>query len=132
MLTIRELAVQIEDTVHSCLFSSADKGGKYLSRVKSIAANLQDKNNPDFRSLVLSKSLTAIEITQMDVKNMASAELQNKRQILEKDSFMSMRSDWHEVFAPVGVGMYTCEKCRGQRTVSKEIQLRGADEPMTL
>ena len=63
---------------------------------------------------------------------MASTELQTKRQMAEKDSFNSMRSDWLEVHAPVGVGMYTCEKCTGQRTTSKEIQLRGADEPMTL
>jgi hypothetical protein len=68
----------------------------------------------------------------MDVKKMASSELQNKRLMVEKDSFNSMRSDWHDVHAPVGIGMHTCEKCKGQRTTSKEIQLRGADEPMTL
>jgi transcription elongation factor S-II len=118
--------------VFSSLFKQEDKGAKYMSRVKSIASNLQDKNNPDFRSLVISKNLTALDITLMDVKKMASQDLQNKRKIAEKDSFNSMRSDWHEVHAPVGVGMYTCEKCKGQRTTSKELQLRGADEPMTL
>ena len=68
----------------------------------------------------------------MDVKKMASTELQTKRQLSEKDSFNSIRSDWMDLHAPVGVGMHTCEKCKGQRTNSKEIQLRGADEPMTL
>ncbi len=68
----------------------------------------------------------------MDVKKMASHDLQTKRLMAEKDSFNSMRSDWNELHAPVGIGMHKCEKCGGQRTTSKEIQLRGADEPMTL
>ena len=131
-MTICDLAIEIEETVYISLYKHDDKGSKYLSRVKAIASNLQDKNNPDFRSLVLSKSLTANQMTHMEVKKMASKELQNRRKLAEKDSFNSMRSDWHEVHAPVGVGMYTCEKCKGQRTTSKEIQLRGADEPMTL
>jgi hypothetical protein len=129
---IKDLAIEIEETVHKELFKQDDKGSKYLTRIKAIVSNLQDKKNPDFRMAVLTRNLSSSEITFMDVKKMASNELQNKRQLAEKDSFNSMRSDWHEVHAPVGVGMHTCEKCKGQRTTSKEIQLRGADEPMTL
>jgi len=129
---IKELTIDIELTLHECLYKLDDKGSKYISRAKAIASNLQDKNNPDFRTAVIEGSYDAKDLTLMDVKKMASSELQNKRLMVEKDSFNSLRSDWHDVHAPVGVGMYTCEKCKGLRTTSKEIQLRGADEPMTL
>jgi DNA-directed RNA polymerase subunit M/transcription elongation factor TFIIS len=129
---IKNLSIEIEGTLFNELFRSEDKGTKYLVRVKAIASNLQDKKNLDFRTAVIEGSFTPKEITLMDVKKMASSELQSKRLMAEKDSFNSLRLDWHDVHAPVGVGMYTCEKCKGQRTTSKEIQLRGADEPMTL
>lgn len=132
MILIKSKAIEIESTVHENLFKHDDRGSKYLSRVKAIASNLQDKKNPDFRTAVISGVYTSLDVTLMDVKKMASSELQNKRLMAEKDSFNSMRSDWHDVHAPVGIGMHTCEKCKSQRTTSKEIQLRGADEPMTL
>jgi transcription elongation factor S-II len=81
---------------------------------------------------VIEEEITPKELATMDVKQMASRELQKKRSIAEKEAFNSLRSDWHEVHAPVGVGMYTCENCKSQRTTSKEMQLRGADEPMTI
>ena len=132
MIKIKDLAIDVEATIHEYLFKNEERGKNYYSRVKAIASNLQDKNNPDFRTLVISGNYSPKEITLMDVKKMASKELQSKRLTAEKDSFNSIRSDWHEVHAPVGIGMHKCEKCGGLRTTSKEIQLRGADEPMTL
>ena len=55
-----------------------------------------------------------------------------ERAQVEKDMFNSLRSDWNDEHAPVFTGMYTCEKCNGRRTSSKEIQMRSADEPMTI
>lgn len=114
------------------LYRSEDKGSKYLNRAKALASNLQDKKNPNFRLNVITGQYTTKELTTMDVKQMASTELQTQRQKIEDEAFNSIRSDWHDVHAPVGIGMYTCENCKSERTTSKEIQLRGADEPMTL
>jgi transcription elongation factor S-II len=132
LIKIKELATEIENTAFTLLFSSSDKGMKYLNRAKAIASNLQDKKNTEFRNTVLEGRLNAKELSLMDVKSMASADLQSKRLMMEKDAFNSMRSDWNDLHTPVGIGMYTCENCKGQRTTSKEIQLRGADEPMTI
>lgn len=132
LIKYKNLSQEIEQTIYNNLFKAEDKGSKYISRAKAIASNLQDKNNTDFKSAVVDGIFSPVEITTMDVKKMASSELQTKRQMVEKESFNSIRSDWADIHAPVGVGMYTCENCKGQRTTSKEIQLRGADEPMTL
>jgi transcription elongation factor S-II len=132
LFKIKDLATDIENCVYTNLFKNEDKGRNYLARAKAIASNLGDKKNPEFRNSVMDGIMTPKEITLMDVKKMASTELQSKRLIAEKESFNSLRSDWNDIHAPVGLGMYTCEKCSGQRTTSKEIQLRGADEPMTL
>lgn len=126
------MAVDIEKTAFELLFKSEDKGAKYINRAKAIASNLQDKKNNEFRYKILSQSIESKELCTMDVKQMASSELQSKRLIAEKEAFNSMRSDWHDVYAPVGIGMYTCENCKGQRTTSKELQLRSSDEPMTI
>lgn len=132
LLKMRDLSIDIETSVYTYLFKPDDKGAKYLARAKAIASNLQDKTNEDFRSNVISGDLDSKELALMEVKMMASSELKSKRLMAEKDSFNSIRSDWHEVHAPVAIGMHTCDNCKGQRTRSKEIQLRGADEPMTL
>jgi len=129
---IRDIAINIEKTAYESLFKQDDKGSKYLNRAKAIASNIQDKKNGEFRIKVLSEEITSKELCTMDVKQMASSELQSKRLIVEKEAFNSIRSDWHDVYAPVGVGMYTCENCKGQRTTTKELQLRSSDEPMTI
>lgn len=132
MRNFKKFAIDIESAIYDNLYKTEDKGSKYVARAKAIASNLQDKSNPDFKNAVLEGIHTSRELSLMDVKKMASLEIQTKRLIAEKDAFNSIRSDWHDIYAPVGVGMHTCENCKGQRTISKELQLRGADEPMTL
>jgi hypothetical protein len=132
MMIVKDLAFSVEKTMFELLYRSDDKGGKYFNRGKAIASNLQDKKNFEFRTRVIEGDLTPLELVQMDVKDMASTELQSKRKQVEKEAFNSLRSDWHDVFTPVSEGLHVCEKCGGCRTTSKEIQMRSADEPATL
>lgn len=67
----------------------------------------------------------------MDVKDMASSEMQNKRKQAEDDGFKSRRSDWNSIHASQTIGIYNCENCKSQKTSSYQMQIRGADEPMT-
>lgn len=120
--------IQIENMMHEKL----EKGTKYTNRGKSLIANIKDEKNEDFRKNILNGELTPETLVTMDVKEMANQKLKNERAQVEKDMFNSLRSDWNDEHAPVFTGMYTCEKCNGRRTSSKEIQMRSADEPMTI
>jgi DNA-directed RNA polymerase subunit M/transcription elongation factor TFIIS len=116
----------------SVLYRVEDKGSKYFNRAKSIAMNIQDKKNKEFRERIISQSITPEELIVMDVKEMANSELQSMRRQAEEEGFKSRRSDWQQVHGNPSVGMYKCEICQGEKTTSNEMQIRGADEPMTL
>lgn len=73
-----------------------------------------------------------MDLITLEGKDLASKELQEQRKKLEEDNFNSRRSDWNNIHATQNVGMYTCENCKGSRTSSYAIQIRGADEPMTM
>ena len=120
--------IKIEEKMNELL----EKGTKYTNRGRAIYANLHDPKNEDFRKNILNGSLSEETIVTMDVKEMANQKLKSEREKLEKDIFNSLRTDWNDEHQPVFEGMYTCEKCKGRRTQSKEIQMRSADEPMTI
>lgn len=93
--------------------------------------NLKDKNNKELKERILDNKVTPKELATMDVKEMASSELQSKRQKAEEEGFNSLRSDWNAVHQTASEGIYTCENCGQSRTTSFQLQIRGADEPMT-
>lgn len=66
----------------------------------------------------------------MDVKEMASSELKLKREKTIDEGFNADRNDWASKNATVVEGMYTCE-CGSKKTTFFQLQIRGADEPMT-
>ncbi len=61
---------------------------------------------------------------------MASSELKLKREKTIDEGFMADRNDWASKNATVIEGMYTCE-CGSRKTTFFQLQIRGADEPMT-
>lgn len=66
----------------------------------------------------------------MEVKEMASSELKKKRSKTIDESFESNRNDWLSKRAVVVEGLYICD-CGSKRTSFFQMQIRGADEPMT-
>jgi DNA-directed RNA polymerase subunit M/transcription elongation factor TFIIS len=129
LLVIKELIIEIERIAHDLLYKPEDKGSKYYSRVKAIISNT--KNNTELKERILDRDVTPKDLVTMDVKEMASTDIQDKRKKAEEDGFKSRRSDWNSVHSTQTVGMYSCEECKGERTSSFQLQIRGADEPMT-
>jgi transcription elongation factor S-II len=129
---IKEIVIEIEKNMFELLYTHGDKGAKYLNRAKAIASNLHDKNNTELKERIINNDITPKELVTMDVKEMASSEMQNRRKQAEEEGFKSRRSDWNKIHAKQSVGLYTCENCKGSKTSSHEMQIRGADEPMTL
>lgn len=62
---------------------------------------------------------------------MAPLELKNKRSKTINDGFDSNRNDWGSKNATVVEGLYKCEECNSMKTSFFQMQIRGADEPMT-
>jgi DNA-directed RNA polymerase subunit M/transcription elongation factor TFIIS len=125
---IKEFSKKIEETLYIHLYSSSDKGGKYLQRAKSIVFNLG--KGDEFKEKILSNQITSDELVSMDVKDMAPSELKVKREKQINDGFNADRNDWASKNAVVVEGMYTCE-CGSVKTTFFQLQIRGADEPMT-
>jgi DNA-directed RNA polymerase subunit M/transcription elongation factor TFIIS len=128
LLIIKELVIEIEKTAFELLYRVDDKGSKYNNRIKSIVSNMK---NDELKERTLAGDINANDLVTMDVKEMASSELRNKRKLAEEEGFKSRRSDWNSIHATQTIGMYSCEDCKGSRTSSFQLQIRGADEPMT-
>ena len=128
LLIIKEMTIEIEKTAFEILYKNEDKGSKYNARIKAIISNLK---NQELKERILNSDISPKELVTMDVKEMASSELRNKRKIAEEEGFKSRRSDWNSIHATQTIGIYNCENCKGSRTSSFQLQIRGADEPMT-
>ena len=61
---------------------------------------------------------------------MAPNEQKAKREKTIDEGFNAGRNDWLSKNMVVSEGLYTCE-CGSKRTTSFQLQIRGADEPMT-
>lgn len=75
--------------------------------------------------------IQASELATMEVKDMASSEMKKKRSQTINDAFESNRSDWSQNNTTVIEGLYKCEECGSAKTSFFQMQIRGADEPMT-
>jgi transcription elongation factor S-II len=114
------------------IFDIIPEKTKYINRCKAIVSNLKDPDNEEFRVNILSGKLSPEILAKMEVTEMASRKKKNERTQMEEEAFSAMRSDWNQKHAIISEGMYTCRKCKGKRTTSQEIQMRSADEPMTI
>ena len=128
---LKEITFELESLLFEALFSLDEKRAKYFNRVKAIVSNLKNKNNLEFKEKIVKGEILLKDLIDMDVKEMASSEMQNKRKQAEEDGFKSRRSDWNSIHASQSIGMYNCENCKSQRSSSHQLQIRGADEPMT-
>ena len=128
LLIIKEMTIEIEKTAFELLYKSEDKGSKYNARIKAIISNLK---NQELKERIMNNDISSKDLITMDVKEMASSELRNKRKKAEEEGFKSRRSDWNSIHATQTIGIYNCESCTGTRTSSFQLQIRGADEPMT-
>lgn len=105
---------------------------QYVQRGKAITSNVNDVKNEDFRINILNGNLKPEKLITMDVNDMANKEIKKEIETINKTTLDSLRSDWADKHAPVFEGVHKCFRCGGRRCSSKEIQMRSADEPMTI
>ena len=106
--------------------------GKYLTKGRAISSHLSVPENEEFKLNILKGELTPEKLIKMENNEMISSKEKNNIQKIKDDVFESKRSDWNKEHTKVKEGMYTCYKCKGKRVTTQEIQMRSADEPMTL
>lgn len=132
LINLKKITYELENLLFESLFEKNDpKAAKYFNRVKAIVSNLKNKNNLEFKEKIIKEEISLSNLVDMDVKNMASSEMQSKRKQAEDEGFKSRRSDWNSIHSSQQVGIYNCEECKSQKTSSFQMQIRGADEPMT-
>jgi transcription elongation factor S-II len=132
LINLKKITYELENLLFESLFDKMDsKAAKYFNRVKAIVSNLKNKNNSEFKEKIIKGEISLNNLVDMDVKDMASTEMQSKRKQAEDEGFKSRRSDWNSIHSSQLIGLYNCENCKSQKTSSFQMQIRGADEPMT-
>ena len=82
------------------------------------------------KDFILYGDITPKQLVEMDVQEMASEEMKQKREKIKEDLFKSRQTDWAKNLVSED-GAYTCFKCKSSKTSYYQQQLRSADEPMT-
>lgn len=132
LINLKKITYELENLLFESLYDKSDaKAAKYFNRVKAIVSNLKNKNNSEFKEKIINAEISLNSLVDMDVKDMASTEMQSKRKQAEEEGFKSRRSDWNSIHSSQQIGIYNCENCKSQKTSSFQMQIRGADEPMT-
>ena len=114
------------------MMSQKLQGSKYINRGQALSSHILDSDNEEFRLKILKGNLSPNELVTMDTNDMVSTEEKKERKRIEENLFEAKRSDWNKRNSTVKEGVYTCFKCHGKRVTTQEIQMRSADEPMTL
>eukprot|EP01135_Chromosphaera_perkinsii_P007067 Nk52_evm6s684 gene=Nk52_evmTU6s684 len=122
--------IEIACAIESCVFREfkGDTGSKYKTRVRSRYLNLKDPKNPKLRDRVLMGKITPEQISVMSAEEMASDELTELRQEMNKEAI-------HNSFAgqnsTTQTDQFKCGKCKQRNCSYYQMQTRSADEPMT-
>ena len=104
----------------------------YVQKGKAIASNISDINNEEFRINILKGIITGDQLITMNASDMVNKDIKKEIKTISDNTLESLRSDWDDKHAPDFEGEYQCENCGGRRCKSNQIQMRSADEPMTL
>lgn len=101
----------------------------YKDKLRDLICNLDTNYYPVLPNKTLVKNILANEITPYYLAFMRPEqlhperwlpEIMKKKKIEQYDSTMKVTD------------LYTCGKCKKQKCVTSQIQIRGADEPMTI
>lgn len=103
--------------------------GRYKTKFLTIQHNLKEPKS------FLKERLLSGEVKSVDVTNMEPYELWKSGPYaiqIEKQRIKQMRKDTLQgKLDEKHVGIFTCSKCKSNKTTYYEMQTRGADEPMT-
>jgi DNA-directed RNA polymerase subunit M/transcription elongation factor TFIIS len=113
------------------LDAHCDSRAAYLRSVRDVSFALR---TPAAEPGSLAERLRARAVHPAAVATMPLAELTHaaQREETERIVYNGSISPHVAVRAAASVGLYTCGKCRSQRTVFSTAQTRSGDEPMTV
>eukprot|EP01121_Diplochlamys_sp_Union-15-3_P017732 TRINITY_DN6303_c0_g1_i3.p1 TRINITY_DN6303_c0_g1~~TRINITY_DN6303_c0_g1_i3.p1 ORF type:complete len:348 (-),score=73.88 TRINITY_DN6303_c0_g1_i3:27-1070(-) len=100
----------------------------YRAKLRSLWSNIKDPKNVWLREELLYGRITAEMLCQMSYQELANPDLKNERKKIE---------EWHNEARTIGkqsgtCELFTCGKCKGNKTTYYQLQTRSADEPMTV
>ena len=124
---ISEKIINIENEMSK---NFSDDG--YIQRGKSLVSNIQDPKNEEFKIKILDGTFPPSKLISMDVSEMLNQDMKKEMAKVEQEGLDARRSDWNEKHIKVSEGVYKCFKCGERRCTTNQIQMRSADEPMTI
>lgn len=135
---LRELDVDASTLAMECEEAMLSKFGgvtkEYQVRFRSLMFNLKDPKNPEFIRAVVLGQLHIADLADMDVKEMASAEMKKQRHVWSEHAKMALMDEQtynQYTGKQVQDGILKCPKCKSMKTTYVEVQTRSADEPTT-
>lgn len=123
--TVLRVAKSIEQAVFK-----GEKGATpaYKTKMRSLYSNLKDKGNPMLRQRVLMGEISPERLYTMTPQEMASDELKNEIQKLEKINLFKAQGAKEK---RATTDRFTCGKCKHKKVSYYQMQTRSADEPLT-
>jgi transcription elongation factor S-II len=126
------LADEIEDALHTQLNPESKDEKKYMSQIRAVLYNLKDKKNPSFMFKIMIGKIKPNEVPTLSAEEMASDDKNAERAQQRKYAMEEIQSDWALKNGQQRIcGMFTCGKCKGEKTTYFQMQTRSSDEPMT-
>mmetsp|Transcript_24121 Transcript_24121/g.54356 ORF Transcript_24121/g.54356 Transcript_24121/m.54356 type:complete len:224 (-) Transcript_24121:177-848(-) len=123
-----KLAEEIEEELNNAL----PKKEAYMNQARSVLYNLKDRKNPTFRFKVVVGFFQPNQLPKLTAEDMASAEKNAERAKQRQDAMEALDQNWAlKNGQQLTTGMFTCGKCKGNKTTYFQMQTRSSDEPMT-
>ncbi|CAJ1436213.1 unnamed protein product [Effrenium voratum] len=122
------LAEDIEEELNKAL----PKKEAYMHQARSILFNLKDSRNSTFRFKVMVGFFSPNQLPSLTAEDMASDEKNDERRKHRQYAMEALDQGWAlKNGQQLTTGMFTCGKCKGNKTTYFQMQTRSSDEPMT-
>jgi len=118
-----QLAVGIE----TALWKKHNGTKEYGQKFRMLYSNIKDEHNSALRKALFSFQLGVEEVVNLTHEELANPEIQKAR----KDMVDAVLFERAETKPTATCDMFTCSKCKENKTTYFQLQTRSADEPMT-
>lgn len=123
-----KLAEEIEEELHKAM----PKKEAYMNQARSLLFNLKDAKNPTFKFKLMVGFFQPAQLPTLTAEDMASEQKNDERRKQRKYAMEALDQGWAlKNGQQPTTGMFTCGKCKGNKTTYFQMQTRSSDEPMT-
>ncbi|GLE05671.1 hypothetical protein PINS_up014711 [Pythium insidiosum] len=133
------LAIEVEMAKEFNMGAPNENKKDYTAKFRQLSFNL--KKNAQLREDLLQDMVSADQLIHMSAEELATEEKRNEMKRLQQDAFDRARLDWEKanedkINQQCGIesnkGLFTCSRCKSNKTNNTQKQTRSADEPMTV